>query len=240
MQDTKSKINTEEIRDKLYAKLKPSGWANKLKLFIHSSDFMNILNELVKEAEDGKRFVPQLKYIFDAFVKCPYDDTKIVVIAQDPYPYPNISDGIAFSCSLKNREEKPLQFIFDAIEETVYPETQYHRDPDLTRWSKQGVLLLNSSLTVPIGKAQYHQKLWRPFIAYLLDILNFSNLNLTYIFMGTVATKWKDSISDNNYKIVTEHPAVAVYNKKPRWDSNDCFNKANKFLKKNNVQPINW
>lgn len=233
-------VNIEEIRQKLYDKLKPSGWGDKLKTFIQSSDFEIILQKLEKEVDEGKRFVPQLKYLFTAFEKCPYDKLRVVLIGQDPYPYLNVPDGMAFSCSLRGKPEASLRYMFDEIERTVYDGYGYIREPDLTRWAEQGILLLNSSLTTSVGKPGVHQIMWRPFMAFLFDILGWYNPGLIYVFMGKVAQQWADGIPDNCHKIFVSHPASAAHTNLEKWDSKDVFNEVNKLLEKMNGEKIIW
>lgn len=234
-------VNIEEIKQKLYEKLKASGWGDKLKTFVLSSDFDKIIQKLEEDVNDGKRFVPQLKYLFNAFQKCPYDKLKVVIVGQDPYPYLNISDGMAFSCSLKGKPEASLRYIFKEIQLSIYPDQpDIQFNPDLTRWSEQGILLLNSALTVPTGKPGYHQILWRPFMAFLFDILTCYNPGLIYVFMGKIAAQWAESIPDNNHKLFTTHPASAAYANSERWECDDVFNKVNEILVKTNSEKIIW
>jgi uracil-DNA glycosylase len=235
-------VNIEEIKQKLYEKLKPSGWGDKLKSFILSSDFDKILQKLENEANEGKRFVPQLKYMFSAFEKCPYDKVKVVIVGQDPYPYVNVPDGMAFSCSLRGKPEASLRYIFQAIKETVYKDDpdSYMEDPDLTRWAEQGILLLNSALTTTASKPGVHQIMWRPFMAFLFDILGWYNPGIIYVFMGKVAAQWAEGIPDNCHKLFVTHPASAAHNMAERWDSKDVFNEVNKILAKTNGESIIW
>lgn len=233
-------VNIQEIKQKLYDKLKPSGWGDKLKTFIHSSDFEKILLKLESEADEGKRFVPQLKYVFSAFEKCTYEKLRVVIIGQDPYPYVNVPDGMAFSCSIKGKPEASLRYMFDEIERTVYGGEGYEKNPDLTRWADQGVLLLNSALTTTVGKPGVHQILWRPFMAFLLDILGWYNPGIVYVFMGKVAQQWAEGIPDNCHKIFVSHPASAAHMNSERWDSKDAFNEVNRILKKTNNEQITW
>jgi uracil-DNA glycosylase len=233
-------VNIEEIKLKLYEKLKPSGWGDKLKTFILSSDFDKILETLYKESVAGQHFTPVIKYLFTAFENCPYDDTRVVIIGQDPYPYVDVPDGMAFSCSIKKRPESSLRYIFEQIQTTVYPDEVIEQNPDLTRWANQGVLLLNSALTVPIGKPGYHQILWRPFMAFLFDIIGWHRPGMIYLFMGSVAKQWSDSIPDNTHKIFVSHPASAAYLMKPTWDSQGCFPQINELLLKEGYPRIIW
>jgi uracil DNA glycosylase len=77
------KIDLEDIKQKLFTILEPSGWGQVLKHFIFSGDFDNILSQLVKLSNEGKRFTPTLKQLFKAFIECPYDELKVVVLGQD-------------------------------------------------------------------------------------------------------------------------------------------------------------
>jgi uracil DNA glycosylase len=78
-----STVNLEEVKTKLYEKLKPSGWGDKLKTFILSDDFDKILQYLLNESKSGKHFTPVLKQVFRAFEECPYNELKVVMIGQD-------------------------------------------------------------------------------------------------------------------------------------------------------------
>ena len=158
-------VNLEEIKGKLYEKLKPSGWGDKLKTFIMSDDFDKILRKLLAEVKDGQRFTPVLKQVFRAFEECPYKDLKVVMIGQDPYPYQGVADGIAFSCANTGKPEASLRYILKEVADTVYLEGGSNWDPDLKRWSNQGILMLNIAFTTTIGKVGQHYALWQPFLA---------------------------------------------------------------------------
>jgi uracil-DNA glycosylase len=233
-------VDLELVKNKLYEKLKPSGWGDKLKTFIMSNDFDKILRHLLAEARDGKRFTPPLKYIFRAFEECPYDKLKVVVLGQDPYPGAEIADGIAFSCSLKGKPEASLRYMLKEVEDTVYPLEGYTWNPDLKHWSNQGVLLLNTAFTTTMGKVGQHYILWQPFLSFLLDILTFQNPGLVYVFLGKKSQEWAESIPDNNWKLFASHPASAAYQDLESWDSGGVFNKVNKILKDNYNQEIIW
>ena len=234
-----NQVNLEEVKVKLYEKLKPSGWGDKLKTFILSSDFDQILQVLLKEAQRGERFTPTLKQVFRAFEECPYDKLKVVMLGQDPYPQFEVADGIAFSCSNNGKVQKSLKFMFQELEDTVYPDG-YTWDPDLKRWSNQGILLLNTALTTGVSKVGVHYILWQPFIAFLLDVLMYQNPGLIYVFMGQKAKEWADSVPENNYKLFTVHPAAAAHNKLEKWDSGDVFNQISKLVEKSYKEKIVW
>ena len=232
-------INLEEIKNKLHEKLKPSGWGDKLKTFILSSDFDHIFTVLLKEARAGNRFTPPLKQVFNTFEACPYDKLKVVIIGQDPYPGLNQADGIAFSCSNLGVVQPSLKYIFKELEAKVYPDG-YTWDPNLARWSNQGILMLNTAFTTNIGQVGKHYILWQPFMAFLFDILTFQNPGLIYVFMGAKVKEWAESVPENNYKFFTTHPAFAAHTNNDKWDCQDVFNKINEILKKSQNEKIIW
>lgn len=232
-------VDLDQVKLKLYEKLKPSGWGDKLKTFIMSDDFDNILKYLLKDAKAGNRFTPQLKQVFRAFEECPYNDLKVIMVGQDPYPYINVADGIAFSCSNLGRIEASLKFMYKELEDTVYKDG-FTWDPDLKRWSNQGILMLNSSLTTTINKVGQHYKVWQPFNAFLFDMITCNNPGLVYVFMGKKAEEWAEIIPDNNYKIIVSHPASAAHSQLEKWDSKDMFNRISQTVKKQFNYDIVW
>ena len=236
-------INLEEIKDKLIEKLIPSGWANKLRGILKSSDFDKILITLYKMREDGKRFTPPLKNVFNAFEKCPVKDLRVVIIGQDPYPYLNVADGLAFSCSITGRAQPSLKFIHHSITQTVYDnDEKLQHNPDLTHWAEQGVLLLNSALTCEIDKVGSHTPIWKDFIAYVIDMLNFTDSGLVFILLGKQAQELESLIGPNHYILKASHPASAAHNGTNIWDCKDIWNEANRLIEGNNGTEfkINW
>lgn len=234
-------VDLNEIKQKLIEKLKPSGWATKLKSFVYSSEFDKILETLYQEREDGKRFTPPLKQVFRAFEECPVDKLKIVMIGQDPYPFMGIADGLAFSCSNTMKPQPSLQQIFGALDLTVYNGEFPEHNPDLTRWANQGILLLNSSLTVQIDKIGSHYHIWNEFIMYVMDMLNLTNTGLIFILLGKKAEELEQVIGPNHYILKATHPASAAYSK-TQWDCKNIFNEANRIITEMNgpEQQIIW
>jgi uracil-DNA glycosylase len=233
-------LNIEEIKEKVYAKLESSGWARVLRGFIYSKEFEDIIATLAKQSKDGKRFTPTMKNWFRAFEECPYNELKVVIVGQDPYPGINQADGIAFSLSEAEEMQPSLKYMLDAVNKTVYNGVSASRDMDLKRWSNQGVLLLNTALTTNVGKVGQHYLIWRPFIAYLFDWLTWNNNGLIYIYMGKKAEEWSDSVNDNNYKYFLSHPASASYNKLAEWDSKNVFVETKDLIKRNYNFDIEW
>jgi len=234
-------LNIEEIKEKFYQKLIPSGWGRVLKSFIFSGDFDNIILQLVKRSNSGERFTPIFKDLFKAFEECPYDQLCVVIVGQDPFPTINVADGIAFSCSKVDKAQPSLKFILTEVNRTMYNNIEISTELDLTRWSNQGILLLNTALTTAVGKIGVHYDIWKPFIAYLFDWLDKYNNGLVYIYMGKKAQEWEDAVSsESNIKYSTLHPASAVYSSNRRWDSKDVFIKVSQDVLNNYGKKLIW
>jgi uracil-DNA glycosylase len=235
-----SSVNLQEVKENLCLKLKGTGWDDKLKSYLLSDEMDKTLNLLLKEAMDGKRFTPPVKYLFSAFEKCGFDKTEVVFIGQDPYPQLDVADGLAFSCSRQDKAEVSLKSLYDEIKNTV-PEEQRDPNPsnDLKRWADQGILLLNSAFTTTISKPGTHQLLWRPFLINVLDALVWNKPGIVYVFLGKKAQEYMDLIPENNYKIAISHPASAGYSGRV-WDCEDVFNKINKYLESQSKPKIIW
>ena len=232
-------MDLEEIKQKMFEKLEPNNWDRFFKSFIFSSEFDLILNQLYKQTKLDKRFTPPLKQVFRAFEECPYDNLKVIIIAQDPYHQLGVADGIAFSCSNTDKIQANLRYILQEVDKTVYDNHVISENNDLTRWSNQGILLLNTALTTEVGKIGGHYDIWKPFTAYLLDTLNNYNPGLVYVYMGKKAEEWSSLTNDNSHKFFVKHPASAAYNGS-KWDSMDVFNKVAKIVKDSTNEIIIW
>lgn len=233
-------IDLNFVQKQMHERLKPSGWGDKLKTFILSEDFYNILETLLAQAKEGKRFTPTLKQVFRAFEECPYDELKAIIIGQDPYPQQDVADGIAFSCSNKKKEEFSLRMMFDEIERTQNMQQIYGRDPDLARWSNQGILLINSAFTTTMRNTGQHYNIWKPFIVFLLDTLKSNKLNLVYGFLGKKAQEWAEYVNEDDCMLQASHPASAYHNKEEKWDCEDIFNKITDEVEKRYKYKIVW
>jgi len=231
-----NKLNITDIKQKMFKKLNGTGWDKVFKSYIFSSDFEDSIKKLHTFASQDKRFTPPLKDIFRAFEECPYKDLKVVMIGQDPYPQLGVADGIAFSCSSTGKVQPSLRYIFQELNGSQWDSL----NPDLRRWSNQGILMLNTALTCEVNNIGSHYDVWKTFTAYLLTYLNDNYTGIVYVFMGKKAKEWSDLISDQfNYKINVTHPASAAY-KGGKWDSKNLFKEINKIIYDNTKQQIIW
>jgi uracil-DNA glycosylase len=187
-----STIDLKEIQQKLYERLKPSGWADRLKGYLLSDDFHRVLLTLYGELNEGHRFTPVLKQIFRAFEECPFDELKVVMITPEPHPKAGAADGISFSCSNTGVIQGSLKYMFEELERTIDPE--YVQNPDLKRWSNQGILMLNTALTTRAGTPGKHAELWNPFMVYLFDVLKDAHTGIIFVHVGQDAKPWSSSL----------------------------------------------
>jgi uracil-DNA glycosylase len=236
---TATAIDLKAIQKELVDKLDDSGWRAKLYPYLGGVEFAKILEHLYKESKAGRRFTPKIKQLFTAFEECAYDDTKVVIIGQDSYPYPGIADGMAFSCSNNGYIQKSLQYMYNEIRKTVYNDDFMEYNPDLRCWANQGVLLLNCAFTTQVDKIGAHYDLWKEFLEEVLAIINEMS-PVVFMLLGKKASEFKDKISDKHLILEASHPATAGYTRTFVWDSGDIFNKTNKFLKEHYNQTIKW
>ena len=237
----KVSVDIVNLRDKVNEKLNGSGWENYLSPYINGLNFDYLINKLVEGVNNGRRFTPKFKDVFNAFYECPKDDLKVVMVGQDPYPQLGVADGIAFSCSKKGKAEKALQYI---LKETIGDYTDTGRvmytpaECDLRRWANQGVLLINTALTVEVNKIGSHYHLWESFIEYLFEGLNRCCPNTIFVLMGKKAQQL-ETLLPNCVVFKCTHPASAAY-RGGTWDSNGIFEKVNMELTKQEKACIDW
>lgn len=233
-------VDISSIQQKIYDNLKPSGWATVLRSFILGGEFTQILTTLYAYSKDDRRFTPPLKDVFAAFHACPYSELHTVFIEREPFNEINQANGIIFDSSRMDKEHYCTTKVFDAIQRTIYVDSPYSRDMDLTRWSSQGILLLSANLTVEINKSCTHTELWKPFTAFLLDTLNIYNPGLHFVFFGKEVLNLSNSINiQRQYKYFVQHPTTAAQNKSI-WDSANIFPILTKSIQKNYNKTIIW
>lgn len=239
--NTTQQINISEIQKKLVETINHTDWYGLLNHFITKSEFQEILEKLVFEVEEGKRFVPKIKNTLNAFKECSFKDLKVVVIGQDPYPwlYKNhpdgtVADGLAFSCGNSMKIQPSLEYIYNAMGKE--PDD---RNPDLKYLANQGVLLLNSAFTVEVNKPGTHYHIWKPFMNIILDTICYNKSGIVFILLGKVAQQFEDMITEDNLILKASHPASAGYNKGV-WNCEDVFNKTNEYLKERGKTIIQW
>ena len=220
------------IISKIKEKVSSSDWAPILNPWLDSTDHYNVVKALKSANESGVRFTPRYGDAYNAFLHCPVDQLKVVMIGQDPYPQPDVADGIAFSCSKKGKPEASLRYIFKALDT---PDA----DPDLKRWSDQGVLLLNTAMTVEVNNVGSHYDMWKPFMSSLLTEISNLRPDIIVVGLGKKAQEWL-SYFPFGTKLEVSHPASAAYRKGGTWDHQNVFNRINEYLTWQGKDLIKW
>lgn len=182
---------------------------------------------------------PAGRNIFAAFDECPFDKVKVVIIGQDPYHGPGQANGLSFSVNPGVELPPSLVNIFkEAADDLGLPQTS--TDGNLERWARQGVLLLNSTLTVEAHRAGSHQgKGWEQFTDAVIRHLNDHRENLVFILWGSYAIKKGAFIDRTRHMVITSpHPSpLSAYR---GFFGSRPFSKANEYLVNHNMTPIDW
>jgi uracil-DNA glycosylase len=229
------------------------GWWHLLAPFFfapsggYTPEFSTISHSLVDWVTTGKNITPKFEDTFRAFKECPYHKLKVVLLGLDPYPSKGIADGLAFSAKDHSLDPpKSLLHMINAIEKDVYGGfaigfNEEYTNTDLTRWAKQGVLLLNTALSTTIGATGAHLEMWAPFTRFVFKQLRENNSGVIYILLGGKAKQWAAAIDkDKNYILTASHPASVCYNGKKEWDCEGVFSGANAILEEHMETPIKW
>lgn len=234
-------INIHNIRKKFKDQLSNTGWNKIMDPIIDSEEFETTIYTLKSYVENNQRFTPKLSEVFNAFINCPYDKLKVIIIGQDPYPQLGVADGIAFSCSKVEKPQPSLRYIFQELErEYVAFRTNdlLYNPLDLKVWSKQGVLMLNTAFTVEIGKIGSHYGVWKPITKMILDSINNDKSDLAVALLGKKAEEWHLRLNKQEI-FKAPHPASAAY-KGGKWDSKGIFRNINEHLYSKKWKPIIW
>jgi len=212
-------------------------WKEFLKDQFEAEYFKNIV-EFVR-SENGKfKICPPGKLIFKAFDSCPLDKVKVVIIGQDPYHTKGVANGLAFSTNEGQRIPPSLLNIYKEISKEF--NTPIPTSPDLTRWSNQGVLLLNATLTVREGFAGSHQgKGWEQFTDAVIKKLSDEKQNLVFILWGAFA-RGKKTLIDATKHLILESPHPSPFSADRGFFGNGHFKKANEYLEQREITIINW
>ena len=212
-------------------------WYNLLEDEFDKSYFLKI-KEFVKNEYHRKTIYPRPKYVFNAFNSTSVKNAKVVIIGQDPYHGPNQAHGLCFSVLKGIKAPPSLVNIFKEIESDLGIEAPSHRD--LQSWADQGVLLINSTLTVQKGKANSHKNIgWHLFTDKVIEKISSAQQNLVFLLWGNHAQKKEELIDSEKHLILkAPHPSpLSAYN---GFFGCKHFSRANEYLIENNIPPIDW
>ncbi len=211
-------------------------WKNKLQVEF-DKEYFKKLTDFVRLEYQNKIIYPRAKNIFRAFDLCPFDKVKVIILGQDPYHGPNQAQGLAFSVSNDIQCPPSLSNIFQELYNDLGVKK---KDSDLSSWAKQGVLLLNASLTVQAGRAGSHQhKGWEEFTDQVIKMLSDEKNNLVFLLWGAYAQSKRVLIDEEKHLVLlAPHPSpLSAFR---GFFNCHHFSKTNEYLKKHSIPEIDW
>lgn len=202
------------------------------------------LDQALTELYQTNNVNPQQDNIFKAFQECPFDSTVLVLCGQDPYPNASHAMGLSFSIPAGVKQPPSLKNILKELESDIGPDRQV-LEGDLTPWARQGVLLLNTALTVNEGEPNSHKKLWDGFAIHILSLLNeYQKRPLVFILWGNQAHDIGKHLENT---VPSDAPRKFIYSVHPSplsayrgFFGSKPFSQTNDFLAENGVAPIKW
>lgn len=212
-------------------------WDEKLNVIWNSEGFKKFYH-VVEEEYNTKTIYPPKDHIFEALKLTPYKDVKVVIVGQDPYHGENEAHGLSFSVQKGVKVPPSLQNIYKELYDDLgIPPKQ---DGDLTNWAKNGVLLLNSVLTVVKDTPASHRKLgWERLTDYIIKLLNEKEEPVVFILWGNFA-KEKSVFITNPRHLVLTSPHPSPFSARHGFFGSKPFSKTNNFLKANGLKEIDW
>ncbi|HEV7449409.1 MAG TPA: uracil-DNA glycosylase [Candidatus Paceibacterota bacterium] len=217
-------------------KIEPS-WKEALKEEFGKEYFVK-LTEFVKNEYKSGTVYPPPKFIFRAFELTPFDKVKVVILGQDPYHGPGQANGLSFAVPPEVRLPPSLQNIFKELESDIGPVN--NKTGDLERWAKQGVLMLNATLTVRARTAGSHQnKGWEQFTDAAIKALSDQKEHLVFILWGNYA-KQKGAHIDRSKHLVIESAHPSPFAAAHGFFGSKPFSKTNKYLAEHDQKPMTW
>jgi uracil-DNA glycosylase len=213
-------------------------WKNILQSEFEKPYFKE-LTTFVKNAYQEHTCYPKGKDIFAAFDFCDFDNLKVVIIGQDPYHGPNQANGLCFSVYEGISHPPSLQNIFKELSTDL--NVPYQQNGNLEKWAKQGVLLLNATLTVKENEAGSHQKKgWEIFTDSVIQKISSEKNAVVFLLWGGFAKQKMKLIDLTKHAVLTSgHPSPLSANR-GYWFGNKHFSKTNKMLINLKKQPIEW
>ncbi len=216
-----------------------SSWLNLLADQFELPYFKEIKNFLLAEKAKNNVIYPPPKKIFAAMDLCPIEKTKVVIIGQDPYHNPGQAHGLSFSVPYGICPPPSLINIFKELESDLNIPMPNHGN--LENWAKQGVLLLNASLTVRAHSPCSHSNIgWQQFTDTIIERLSREKQHLVFLLWGSYAIKKKVLISEKKGHLILEAPHPSPLSAYRGFFGCKHFSQTNAFLRSKNIPEINW
>ncbi len=214
-----------------------NSWDEKLSV-VENSDKFKLFMKVVQHEYDTKTVYPLKENIFNALKLTPYDKVKVVIMGQDPYHGEGEAHGLSFSV----QDPTPLPPSLKNIYKELYDDLGIKpcTSGDLTKWAKEGVLLLNSTLTVVKDTPNSHKDIgWQLFTDYIIKVLNEKEEPVVFILWGNFAKSKKAYITNPKHLVIeSAHPSP--FSARYGFFGSKPFSRTNEFLKQNGIKEIDW
>lgn len=212
-------------------------WDQVLEIIEKSTGFKKFM-QMINEKYNKTVVYPPKNYVFNALKLTSYKDTKVVIVGQDPYHGEGEAHGLSFSVQKGVKIPPSLQNIYKELYNDLGIKPALYGD--LTKWAKEGVLLLNAVLTVEKDKPASHRNLgWELLTDYIIKALNEKDEPVVFILWGNFAKEKKKYITNPKHLVLTS-PHPSPYSASNGFFGSKPFSKTNEFLTKNNKKPIDW
>mgnify|MGYP001139432798 CR=1 FL=1 len=214
-----------------------NGWHELLLPEMEKPYYKSLRQFLIEEYKTNTIY-PEMYSIFNALHYTDYDDVKAVILGQDPYHGPNQAHGLSFSVRRGVPAPPSLVNIYKEMKDDLGFSIPSHGC--LEKWAKQGVLLLNTVLTVRAGEANSHRDMgWEEFTDHIIKILNERDRPMVFILWGAPAIR-KESMIDQTKHLVVKSPHPSPLSAYRGFFGSKPFSRTNRFLVKNGIDPIDW
>ncbi len=226
-----------KITSKRLKELIVQHWRNELKEEFKNKYFINLVDHL-NSIRTQNLICPKIENIFKCYNSNSLNDIKVVVLGQDPYHGEDQANGLAFAVNNNSKLPPSLKNIFIEISNDL--SVTVNTDSTLESYSKQGVFLLNTSLTVEKNKPNSHKAIgWENFTDKTLKIISEKRENIVFMLWGKSASRKRNLINEDKHLVLTaSHPSpLSAYR---GFFGSKHFSKANHFLKEKNIKQINW
>lgn len=199
--------------------------------------FVDLIEKIKKEYRE-KTIYPKQTEIFNAFRNTPYEKVKVVILGQDPYHGENEAEGLSFSVKVGIRKPPSLNNIFKELHDDLGYDIP--NNGSLLPWAREGVLLLNTVLTVEKDKPASHKGYgWETFTDHVIQLLNQKNTPIVFILWGNFA-KSKEALITNPIHCIIKSAHPSPFAANYGFFGSRPFSKTNQFLEEHGITPVNW
>lgn len=216
-------------------------WREKLKDELDKPYYRELMEKVQEEYKNETCYPPEDK-IFNALNLCPFDKVKVVIMGQDPYFHLGQAMGLSFSVPEGIHLPPSLQTLYRAL--GISLDVADKPLGNLTRWVEQGVLLLNTTLTVRKDKPNSHRKYkWWRFTDAVIRALDAEREHIVFMFWGRIAQRKErlvHVVNDRHLVLKAIHPSPLAVRRKGEWDGKEHFTCCNKYLNEHGIAPIDW